>query len=561
MLLELNVENYAVVEQARIRFQQGLTVLTGETGSGKSIVVDSFSLLLGARASSEMVRSGEAKARVTGIFAIPSTTELHQLLSGAGIESDGDDELIVEREIAAGGKSRAFVANRPVTTAFLRQLAPVLGDIHGQNEQQLLFTAASQREVLDRYAHILELRQRVAHAFGAWRSVSERLAELSGSEQEKLRMLDLWTFQRNEIDSVQPKPGEDLELESERKILGNMTRLQESSNAAFALLYEAPDSATTQLRQARRRMDELLRIDENLASTAETMKQAALLLDEASYTLRDYLGKLEGDPARLEDVESRLAALDRLKRKYGGTLDEVLAYRADVARRADEVENASEYRAALERELAKLADEYLALAEQLSDARASAGDRLSRQVESELKSLAMAGTQFQVTLRRTGWTANGFDEVTFFVSPNHGEELKPMDKIASGGELSRIALALKTAIGDADKSSAAMLTLVFDEVDAGVGGAAAAAVGRRLKTLSLNNQVICVTHTAQIAGFADHHIAVSKRERKGRVMTELMELPREERAREIGRMLSGEQITPEALKQAEQLMQAGQAHR
>src|SRR4051812_4863788 len=561
MLLELNVENYAVVEQARIRFQQGLTVLTGETGSGKSIVVDSFSLLLGARASSEMVRSGEAKARVTGIFAIPSTTELHQLLSGAGIEYDGDDELIVEREIAAGGKSRAFVANRPVTTAFLRQLAPALGDIHGQNEQQLLFTAASQREVLDRYAHILELRQRVAHAFTAWRSVSDKLTELSGSEQEKLRMLDLWTFQRNEIDSVQPKPGEDLELESERKILGNMTRLQESSSAAFALLYEAPDSATTQLRQARRRMDELLRIDENLASTAETMKQAALLLDEASYTLRDYLGKLEGDPARLEDVESRLAALDRLKRKYGGTLDEVLAYRADVARRADEVENASEYRAALERELAKLADEYLALAEQLSDARASAGDRLSRQVESELKSLAMAGTQFQATLRRTGWSANGLDEVTFLVSPNRGEELKPMDKIASGGELSRIALALKTAIGDADKSGAAMLTLVFDEVDAGVGGAAAAAVGRRLKTLSLNNQVICVTHTAQIAGFADHHIAVSKRERKGRVTTELMELHREERAREIGRMLSGEQITPEALKQAEQLMQAGRAHR
>src|SRR3954447_6133143 len=216
MLLELNVENYAVVEQARIRFQQGLTVLTGETGSGKSIVVDSFSLLLGARASSEMVRSGEAKARVTGIFAIPNTTEVHQLLSEAGIEHDGDDELIVEREVAAGGKSRAFVGNRPVTTAFLRQLAPALGDIHGQNEQQLLFTAQTQRELLDEYAGTDDLRSQVTAVFNAWSEAGEKLKELSRNEQEKLRLLDLWSFQRKEIEAVQPRSGEDSELDAER---------------------------------------------------------------------------------------------------------------------------------------------------------------------------------------------------------------------------------------------------------------------------------------------------------------------------------------------------------
>ena len=555
MLLELMVENYAVVEQARIRFQQGLTVLTGETGSGKSIVVDSLALLLGARASTEMIRSGAAKARVSGIFSVPAV-EIQPLLGEAGIEVENDEELIVEREISANGKSRAFVANRPVTTAFLRQLAPLLGNIQGQNEQQSLFVAQAQRAILDECAGAGELCQRVSGAYAKWRAVGEKLDALSRNEQEKLRLLDLWMFQRKEIEMVQPKGGEDAELEAERKILQNVTRLQECSNSAYDLLYESPQSATTQLRQAIKRMDELMRIDESLGSTADAMKQAAVLVDEASYGLRDYLGKLESDPNRLEEVESRLSALDRLKRKYGGALEEVIAFEQEVARRIDEVENAGEHRQSLEREQTRLAGEYEKLAGELSKARTAAAVRLGKQVEAELRSLAMSGTQFQVVVERGNWTASGFDEVAFLVSPNRGEELKPLEKIASGGELSRISLALKTAIGDADRG-VSLTTLVFDEVDAGVGGAAAAAVGRRLKALSRTNQVICVTHTAQIAGFADHHYAVSKRERKDRVVTEIMELPREERAREIGRMLSGEHITPEALRQAEQLMQAG----
>jgi DNA repair protein RecN (Recombination protein N) len=371
-------------------------------------------------------------------------------------------------------------------------------------------------------------------------------------------MLDLWTFQRKEIDAVAPKPSEDAELESERKILGNVTKLQESAGAAFNLLYDAPESATTQVRQALKRMDELLRIDASLLSISESMKQASALLDDASYELRDYVGKLEGDPARLEEVESRLAALDRLKRKYGGSLEDVLAFRDDVSRRADEVENATEHRAALEKEQARLAKDYEFAAAALHDARESAAKHLTKQIESELSSLAMAGSQFRIAVTRGSWTGSGFDEVAFLVSPNRGEELKSIEKIASGGELSRIALALKTTVGDVYAANTAR-TLVFDEVDAGVGGAAAAAVGKRLKALSRTNQVICVTHTAQIAGFADHHLAVSKSEGKGRVTTNIQELSREARAREIGRMLSGEEITPEALRQAEQLMQAGSA--
>jgi DNA repair protein RecN (Recombination protein N) len=556
MLLELRVENYAVVEKARICFQEGLHVLTGETGSGKSIVVDSLALLFGARASAEMIRSGQERARVCGIFSLGNMNEIAGLLSEAGIECENDEELIIEREISSNGKSRAFVANRPVTTAFLRQLAPALGDIHGQNEQQSLFVPQAQRELLDQYAEATALRARVAAAFADWSELGLKLRELSANEQERLRLLDLWNFQRKEIESVQPRIGEDAELEAERRLLLNITRLQENASAAFAALYDAPDSAVTQLRIALKRIDELIRIDASLTETAASLRQAAVLLEDSAYVLRDYLGKLEADPARLEDVESRLAAIERLKRKYGRTIEEILEFWKDVSRRADEVEHAGEHRERLEKQHQEAAARYEELALELSERRMAAAARLSRQVENELHGLAMAGTQFQINVRRGSWSASGFDEIEFLVSPNRGEELRPLQKIASGGELSRIALALKTAIGDCDRRSGTP-TLVFDEVDAGVGGAAAAAVGKRLKALSKKNQVICVTHLAQIAGFADHHYAVSKRESKGRVTTEIKELDHEARAREIGRMLSGEKITPEALRHAEQLIKAG----
>jgi DNA repair protein RecN (Recombination protein N) len=558
MLLELIVENYAVVEQARIRFGEGLNVLSGETGSGKSIVVDSLGLLFGARAAAEMIRSGETRARISGIFSIEASEELNHLFSEAGIERDPQEELIVEREILSNGKSRAFVANRPVTTAFLKQLAPLLGDIHGQNEQQRLFASHTQRKLLDEYAGAETLRAAVSTLYFKWKEVGERLAEFERSEQEKLRLLDLWSFQRKEIDDVQPKAGEDAQLEADRKVLQNVTKLQENAVAAFDSLYDTPGSATAQLKQTLKRLDELTRIDNSLEDTAGVLRQASVLLDDGAFALRDYLGKLEGDPARLEEVETRLAGLDKLKRKYGGTIEDILTFRDDVAQKIDEVENASEHKTALLKERDQLAMAYEAEANKLSKLRSTAAGKLSKASETELKSLMMGGTQFQIVVSQGEWTSHGIDNVAFLVSPNRGEELKALEKIASGGELSRIALALKTALGGSDKQSD-LTTLVFDEVDAGVGGAAAAAVGKRLKGLSKNNQVICVTHLAQIAGFANHHFAVSKREKKGRVVTQIDELGAEERAQEVGRMLSGERITAEALKQAEQLIQAGRA--
>ena len=551
------MENYAVVEQARIHFHPGLNVLTGETGSGKSIVVDSFGLLLGARASADMIRSGQNRARVAGIFSVDTSQALQELLGESGIDH-ADDELIVEREITLNGKSRAFVANRPVTTAFLKQLAPLLADIHGQNQQQLLFTAQTQRQLLDTFAKSDQLLVQVSGTYATWRDLSAKLEELGRNQQEKLRLLDLWTFQHKEIESVLPKPGEDEKLLADRRILQNTSRLQESASAAYNALYDSQQSATAQLHVAMKRLDELTKIDTSMAETASALKQASVQVDEASYSLRDYLGKLDSDPARLEDVESRLAALEKLKRKYGSTLDEVMAFRDETAKRIDEVENVAEHRQNLEKQLVEAADKYQKAAGDLSRKRIASATILSKQVETELKGLMMGGTQFHIEVKPSSWSANGMDDIAFLVSANRGEELKAMEKTASGGELSRIALALKTAAGAThDNSSKSLFTLVFDEVDAGVGGAAAASVGKRLKILSRHSQVICVTHLAQIAGFGDHHYSVVKAEKKGRVSTEIDELSGDGRAREIGRMLSGEKITTEALKQAEQLIQAG----
>src|ERR1700682_4093641 len=316
MLLELVVENYAVVERLRLRFHAGLNLLTGETGSGKSIVVDALGLLLGGRASADMVRTGEPRARVAGIFEVRDAPAIRRLLEPAGIEIE-DGELLIEREILAEGKSRAYLGSRPVAVGLLRDLAPYLADIHGQHDQQLLFSADAQREMLDTFAAARDLLGRIGAVFGAWRAARSELEELEQSEQEKLRRVDLWSFQRKEIEGAALGGGEDLALENERRVLHNIHRLQELAEAAYAALYDSPESAVSLTGIAGKRMEELCRIDGTLESTREHLKAATLSLQEASYALRDYLGRLEGNLARLEEVENRLAAIGLLKRKYG----------------------------------------------------------------------------------------------------------------------------------------------------------------------------------------------------------------------------------------------------
>ena len=556
MLLELVVENYAVVERAHVRFHGGLNLLTGETGSGKSIVVDAVGLLFGGRASADTVRTGAPRARISGIFEWPTDPAFRAIIGHAGIEPD-EDELLVEREVLANGKSRAFVSSRPVTVTLLREIAPWLGDIHGQYDQQQLFQPAVQLAMLDDFANVADLLARVAEAHREWKRCTAELDDLNKSEQEKLRLADLWSFQRREIETAAPKPSEDADLENEKRVLRNITKLQDTANAAWSALYDAPESAATQLRLTIRRLEELCQIDATLLPVMETLQPAAIAIAEASNTLRDYLDRLDVDPGRLEEVETRLATLEGLRRKYGQSLDDVIAFLDDVRARLNALEHATERRAALEKEREALEKRYRDAAADLTRRRKDSAKRLRTVVEKELGSLALGGSKFVVDVHEAEWSERGADHVSFLIAANTGEEPRPLDRVASGGELSRIALALKTAGGAAAIPSAITRTLIFDEVDAGIGGSVAEAVGRRLKRLSATSQVLCVTHLAQVASFADHHYFVEKRERTGRTVAEVEELNPAARTHEIGRMLSGQHITPEALKHAEKLIREG----
>lgn len=562
MLVELMVENYAVIDRLRVRFHSGFNVLTGETGSGKSILVGALGLLFGGRASAEMVRSGCDRARISGIFELPEGSgELRSKLEEAGVAAE-DGELLLEREILPNGKSRAFLASRPVTASLLKEIAPHLGDIHGQHDQQLLFDKDAQLGVLDDFARPENLLAEAGGAWRRWRDARAVLEELDRTEQERTRLSDLWAHQVKEIEAVSPKAGEDESLDQERRRLQNVSRLEENASAAYQSLYDSPQCALAQIRAARKRVEELSRIDEAVMKPLlESMRSAEISLEETSFALRDYLGDLEADPGRLDHLESRLAAIDRLKRKYGATIAEILAFHQTTRQNLDSAANAEVRRAELKAALDKCADAYREAAGRLSAARRDGARRLEKKMEGELASLAMERARFRVSFAEGGWTERGFDEVELLFSANAGEEPKPLDRIASGGELSRVALALKTCVTAAARSPKGVVrTLVFDEVDAGIGGKVGETVGRRLKQIAGGNQVLCVTHLAQIASFADHHYVVDKKESKGRTVATIEERAGDARTEEIGRMLSGS-LTPEALKHAEQLIRQAAAAR
>jgi DNA repair protein RecN (Recombination protein N) len=556
VLHELVVEDYAVVDRLRVRFHTGLNLLTGETGSGKSIVVDALGLLLGGRASTDMIRSGRDRARVSGVFEIGATAG--KVLERAGFDA-ADAELLLDREIQANGKSRVYVNNRVASVALLKELAPHLGDIHGQHDQQLLFDPATQLAMLDSFAQAGAQRGKVRELHAAWKRVSTEIAELENADQEKLRMLDLWQFQRNEIESAGLRSGEDVELEAERRVQQNAGRLLETAGAAFDALYESPESALSLVKGVARKLDDLAKIDEQMGAMRQAIEPALIAIQDVSDSLRDYLGRVEANPVRFEEIENRLAALDKLKRKYGGSVDEILLFLDDAVRKIAEVETAGERLEGLQEELKKLASQYEQAAADLTARRKAAALQLAARVEDELKPLAMERTVFRIQIEPAAWSETGADRVQFLVSPNAGEEPRLLERVASGGELSRIALGLKTCLIGSKGGSATPRTLVFDEIDSGIGGRAAEGVARRLKALASENQVLCVTHLAQIACFADHHYRVGKFERDGRTVAEIDELDSARSTEEIGRMLSGQTLTPEALRNAAELQRAARA--
>lgn len=551
------MEDYAVVDRLQVRFHHGLNLLTGETGSGKSIVVDALGLLLGGRASTDMIRSGRERARVSGVFEIGAGAS--GVLDRAGFDTE-PGELLLDREIQANGKGRVYVNHRPASVTLLKELAPHLGDIHGQHDQQLLFEAAAQLAMLDAFAKAGMQRGKVRELYAQWKHLAGEIAELESADQETLRLLDLWQFQKKEIESAGLRAGEDVELEAERRVQMNAGRLLETAGAAFEALYESPESALTVVKSVAKKLDELARIDDQMGAMRQALDPAVIAIQDAADSLRDYLGRVEANPARLEEIESRLAAIDKLKRKYGGSVDEIVAFGEDAARKIAEVETAGERLEGLRREQKQVAEQYECAAAELTGLRKAAASKLAKRVEEELKPLAMERTVFRIPVEPTAWSEAGADRVQFLVSPNAGEEPRPLERVASGGELSRIALALKTClVGAKSGDAAAVRTLVFDEIDAGIGGRAADGVARRLKALAKENQVLCVTHLAQIACFADHHYRVGKFERGGRTVAEIEELTGKSSTEEIGRMLSGQKLTPEALQHAAELQRAAQA--
>jgi DNA repair protein RecN (Recombination protein N) len=563
VLIELRVENYAVIDSVVVPFGAGLNLLTGETGAGKSILIDALSLLLGEKASSDIVRHGTEKAVVSAVFEAASEA-VAAVLDANGMDSD-ETQIIVRREIAASGKSRVFINNQPATVAVLKQLAPHLAIIHAQNESVLAFDPPARLALLDAAAALDS--EPVAQAYRSWIEVRERIGELEHDEQDRLRMLDLWNFQAKEIESLRPEPGEDRKLEAEKRVLANAERLFQAAMAAYDALYEGATSAISSLRAAMKQIEELARFDAKFQQPLGELDSARITVDDLAETLRGYAEGIDASPERLAEVEDRLAALDRLRRKYGKSIDDVLVYGEEIRSKINQMENKDQLLHELKRELAVKASGYLDLSRGLSRKRFAAARKLEKIVEAEINDLAMKA-RFQIEVsgsdEEQNWSGTGFDLVRYLISANPGEPLGPVEEIASGGELSRVMLALKASLeaspiapagnGRKAKDHGRQRTLVFDEIDAGIGGRAAEAVGRKLKALGQSKQVLCVTHLPQIAAFADHHFLIEKRESAGRAQTQIRQLVAEERKQEIARMLSGAKITEASLKNAEQML-------
>jgi DNA repair protein RecN (Recombination protein N) len=570
VLVELRLENYAVIDNVAVEFAAGLNLLTGETGAGKSILIDALALLLGDKASSDVVRAEAERAVVSAVFecAGAAASALEKILEDNGLDEADDGSLILRREIAAGGKGRVFVNNQPATVAVLRQLAPHLATIHAQNETILAFDGPARLALLDAYAG--SQVEPAESAFAAWKGIRARIDDLERGEQDRLRLVDLWIFQKREIDEVKLHAGEDEQLEAEKRVLANAEKIYNAAMNAFDLLYEGNGSTSSSLRAAQKQVEELSRYEPKFQEALAALETARISVEDVGATLRDYAGGIHASPEHLAEVEDRLALLDRLKRKYGPTLDDVVQFGAEVTQKLSEVENKDEILRQLRAQLAQAGEDYLRVARALSKKRKDAARKLEKVVEAEINDLAMKSAfhiEMTTSEEEGNWTASGIDQVIYMIATNPGEPLRRLEHVASGGELSRVMLALKASV-EANVArapspakagafrKAAQRTMVFDEIDTGIGGRAAEAVGKKLKSLARSNQVLCVTHLPQIAAFADHHYVIEKKEAGGRTRTSIRAVAGEDRTEEVARMLSGAKLTDTSRKHAEQMIKA-----
>jgi DNA repair protein RecN (Recombination protein N) len=538
MLTGLSVKNFTLIEDLFLEFSGGLNVLTGETGAGKTIVIEALGLALGEKAGSHQVRKGASRLSVAATFnRIPP--RLKKLLDEMNLASEErDDELLLRREVDAGGRSRAFVNDRPVGLSTLARLGEVLVDFHGQHEHQLLLKAGEQRDFLDTFGHLEDPRAAVQTAYARWRDLASQQEAASLSEQERAQRVDLYRFQVKELAEAALKSGEEEELERLLPQLKNAERLKVLAGEAYGWLYGEEGSGLDKVRRVKRSLQSLQELGADLGDAVEMVDEALVRLEDAAQGLDAFQGRVESDPQRLEEVLGRLDLIARLKRKYGPTLDQVIAYRAKIEDELDRLENAEERRRDLAEKLAQAEKELKAQSVKLSQARSAAAKKLGDAVQKELKDLGFHAARLEISVVRSeepAYSAAGIDAVQFLFSPNPGEGLEPLSKIASGGELSRVMLALRTVLARTDHVG----TLVFDEIDAGVGGTMGQVLGKKLARLGKTYQVLCITHLAAIAAGAETHFAVEKEIKGDRTRSVVRRLEEEERVAEIARMLGG----------------------
>jgi len=579
MLKLLRINNIAIISELELEFGSGLSLLTGETGAGKSILIDALGLLFGARASAELIRTGEERAVVEAVFESAGAA---RAVEAHGLPVDGE-EIVLRREVHSSGKGKATVNGALVPVSVLRELAPWLAAIHGQHEPQGLLDPETHIAVLDRHAGLADDAEALGGPFRRLREVEAELEALRRDRREAERRREMLDYQAAEIERANLSAGEEEALRQEKQIQASAGRLAELSCDAYRLLYGGEDAVVSRLGQVYRKVEELASIDPRLAPHLEAKAGVRAALDDLALFLRDYREGLQVSPGRLDEIESRLDLVERLKRKYGATVEEVIAFGARC--RADLVSLGSpeEREAALQREREELAGKYLAAARALSRKRRAAARDLEKKMQSELAELAMEKTRFKVQFQPdvagdddgAVWTEQGLETAEFLISPNPGEELRGLARIASGGELSRILLALNSVAtddepeegpGSAQRSRSnsehgfiprERKTLVFDEVDAGIGGRVAEVVGRKLRAIAERHQVLCVTHLPQIASMADSHFVVRKRVEHGRTITDVRPLADAERIEEVARMLGGETVTETARRHAREMVKQG----
>ena len=543
MIRYLAIRNLAVIESVAVDFEQSFNILTGETGAGKSILVEAVGLLLGGRATQDLIRTGEDLATVEAIF-----------------ETEDGSELIVRREITSQGRSRAFVNGALATAAALKDLSNRLVELHGQHEHQQLLDPTQHLALLDAWAGLDQARSEVAASFDAVRGFREQLDRLRMDDRERAARLDLVEFQLGELQKANLQAGEDETLASERQLLRSADTIQHLCGESYAELYDSEDAALVALGRIWKRVGELAAIDPRFAPYIDARDGIKAQLEDLAFTLRDFADGIDASPGRLQQVEDRLALIERLKRKHGGTLEDAIAHRDRLAAEHNALTGGQSTVAEIEQQLADAGRKFLASARRLSANRREAAPKFARQVEAELADLAMERTKFEVRLTTAEaegqWSGAGIDSGELFLSPNVGEDLRPLAKIVSGGELSRVMLALKT-LAAADAGAAK--TLIFDEVDAGIGGRVATVVGQKLASLGDRFQVLCITHLPQIAACGRSHFQIEKRIQGRRTVTSVTRLNDEDRVVEIARMMGGSAAGEKALESARELLNTTEA--